>query len=101
MKTEENRDEDLEREDEKQNGSRSSRQRRDKKMMLEQEIVKVSQDEMLRAREIVMIRKELNRLHYKVKTYHNQTRLVNGIVQLVIVILLLVIIYRLYEEPIK
>ncbi|MES2646313.1 MAG: hypothetical protein V4717_05520 [Bacteroidota bacterium] len=101
MKAEENRDEDLEREDEKQSGSRSTRQRRDRKMMLEQEIVKVSQDEMLRAREIVMIRKELNRLHFKVKNYHNQTRLVNAIIQIVIVILLLVIIYRLYEEPVK
>jgi hypothetical protein len=101
MKSEENRDDDLENEDSKHSGSRTSRQKRDRKMMLEQEILKVSQDDMMRAREIVMIRKELNRLHYKVKTYHNQTRLVNGIIQIVIVILLLVIIYRLYEEPVR
>ena len=69
--------------------------------MLEEEIRKVAEDDLQKAREIVMIRKELNRLHYKVKSYHNQSRIVNGIVQIVIVILLLVITYRLYTTDIQ
>lgn len=75
---------------------RSDYRRKERKIMLEQEVKKVYEDEMYKAREIVMIRKELNRLHYKVKTYHNQTRLVNAIVQLVMVALLLVIAYKLF-----
>ena len=96
MNTEEIHDEEWEREDEKPNKDRSSRHRRDRKLVLEQEIIKVAKDDMLKAREIVMIRKELNRLHYKVKSYHNQARVVNAVVQLVIVALLLVIVYRIY-----
>ena len=96
MNTEEIHDEEWEREDEKPTKDRSSRHRRDRKLVLEQEIIKVAKDDMLKAREIVMIRKELNRLHYKVKSYHNQTRVVNALVQLVIVALLLVIVYRIY-----
>ncbi|CAN5732033.1 hypothetical protein BH10BAC3_BH10BAC3_41960 [soil metagenome] len=96
MNTDEIHDEDWDREDEKSNQSRSSRHRRDRKQALEEDIIKVAKDDMLKAREIVMIRKELNRLHYKVKSYHNQTRITNAIVQLVIIALLLVIVYRLY-----
>ena len=100
MNTEEIHDEEWEQEEEQGTKSRSSRRRRDRKLMLEEEISKVAQNDMLKAREIVMIRKELNRLHYKVKSYHNQTRIVNAIVHLVIVLLLLVVIYRLYTVDI-
>jgi hypothetical protein len=98
MNNEDTPDQDWDQEDEKprRNGSR----RRDRKLMLEEEIRKVAEDDLQKAREIVMIRKELNRLHYKVKSYHNQARIVNGIVQIVIVILLLVITYRLYTTDI-
>jgi len=98
MKIEETSEQDWE--DQEEKPERQPR-RRDRKMMLEQEILKVSQDDVHRAREIVMIRKELNRLHYKVKTYHNQTRMVNAIIQLVIIALLLVIVYRLYTVDIS
>lgn len=99
MNNEDIPDQDWDQEEEKprRNGSR----RRDRKLMLEEEIRKVAEDDLQKAREIVMIRKELNRLHYKVKSYHNQSRIVNGIVQIVIVILLLVITYRLYTTDIQ
>ena len=99
MNNEDIPDQDWDQEEEKprRNGSR----RRERKLMLEEEIRKVAEDDLQKAREIVMIRKELNRLHYKVKSYHNQSRIVNGIVQIIIVILLLVITYRLYTTDIQ
>jgi hypothetical protein len=87
-------DQDWEQE-EKPERHRSSRHR-ERKQSLEEQVLNVAKDDIQKARELVMIRKELLRLHYKVKNYHNQTRLANGIIQLVIVALLLVVLYRLY-----
>ena len=75
---------------------RRSNHHRDRKQNLEEQILNVAKDDHLKAREIVMIRRELMRLHYKVKNYHNQARMANGIMQLVIIALLLVILYRVY-----
>lgn len=76
--------------------SHSSRHYREKKQSLEEQVLNVANNDLEKARELVMIRKELLRLHYKVKNYHSQARLTNSIAQLVIIILLLVILFRLY-----
>lgn len=91
-----NYDETQEPDERDEESGRSKSRRRDRKLMLEQEIKKLAEDEYEKARELLMIKKELNRLHYKVKNYHNQTRIVNAVIQVVIVILLLVITYKLY-----
>lgn len=91
----ENHEEAWDSEDQPENRRRRS-SRRDRRQNIEEQVLNVAKDDMQKAREIVMIRKELLRLHYKMKTYHNQARLSNAIIQLVIVALLVVILFRLY-----
>ena len=81
---------------EEERPERRRSQHRERKQSLEEQISSVAKDDNLKARELVMIRKELLRLHYKVKNYHNQARISNGIIQLVIIALLLVVLYRIY-----
>jgi hypothetical protein len=82
--------------DQEEKPERHRSRSRERKQSLEEQVLNVAKDDIQKARELVMIRKELLRLHYKVKNYHNQARLANGIIQLVIVALLLVVLYRLY-----
>ena len=77
--------------------TRSNRQR-ERKLSLEEQVMNVARDDIQKARELVMIRKELTRLQSRIKTYQNQARISNAIVQLVIVGLLLAILYKLYTE---
>lgn len=83
--------------DQEKSTKRTSSRSRERKLMLEEEVRRVAEDDMHRAREIVMLRRELARLHYKVKTYHNQSRIVNTVVQGLIVVLLAIILYKLYN----
>jgi hypothetical protein len=75
---------------------RQSKRHREKKQALEEQVNKVAQNEVEKAREIVLIRKDLLRLHFKVKNFHNQARVTNGILQTIIVLLLIAVLYRLY-----
>ncbi|TAD85980.1 MAG: hypothetical protein EAY75_09845 [Bacteroidetes bacterium] len=63
---------------------------------MEEELKSLVKDEVKLAREILLIKKELNRLHYKVKDYNKQQSTINAIVNSVVIGLLLVIAYRLF-----
>ena len=77
---------------------RRSNRQRERKLSLEEQVMNVAKDDIQKARELVLIRKELIRLQSRVKSYQNQTRIANAIVQLVVVGLLLAILYKLYTE---
>ena len=80
--------------------SSSSRKRRsrnsEQSAKFEEDVKALAGDDAMIARELLLLKKEMSRLHYKVKTYHNQTRIVNGIINTVIIGLLLVIVYQLF-----
>lgn len=63
---------------------------------MEEELKAMVTDETKLAREILLIKKELNRLHFKVKNYNKQQSTINAIVNSVVIGLLLVITYRLF-----
>jgi hypothetical protein len=63
---------------------------------MEEELKSLVNDEIKLAREILLIKKELNRLHYKIKNYNKQQSTINAIVNSVVIGLLLVIAYRLF-----
>jgi predicted RNase H-like nuclease (RuvC/YqgF family) len=63
---------------------------------MEEELKSLVQDETKLAREILMLKKELNRLHFKVKNYHKESRMISAIVNSIVIGLLLVITYRLF-----
>jgi hypothetical protein len=63
---------------------------------MEDELTSLVNDKTKLAREILLIKKELNRLHYKVKNYNKQQSTINAIVNSVVIGLLLVIAYRLF-----
>jgi hypothetical protein len=63
---------------------------------MEEELKSLVNDETKLAREILLIKKELNRLHYKVKNYNKQQSTITAIVNSVVIGLLLIIAYRLF-----
>jgi uncharacterized membrane protein len=63
---------------------------------MEEELKAILHDETRLAREILLMKKELNRLHYKVKHYNQQQRLMGAIVNSLVIGLLLVITYRIF-----
>ena len=67
---------------------------------IEEDAKKLAEDNAMLAREVLLLKKEMNRLHYKVKSYNNQNRVVNAIINTVVIALLLVITYRLYATAI-
>ncbi len=83
--------------DEAEERERSRVRKHERHAKLEQEIKAVASDELGMAREIVNLKKELNRLHYKVKHYQQQSRVVNAIVNTIFIILLVAILYKLYN----
>ncbi|HSC55191.1 MAG TPA: hypothetical protein VLC98_16280 [Phnomibacter sp.] len=78
---------------EKKSSSRSSRDSQEK---FEQEVHLFTEDPAKLGREILSLKKELNRLHYKVKTYQESNRTFQLIFNIVIVVMLSVIIYQLF-----
>lgn len=82
--------------DEAEEKEKSKSRRSDRNARTEQDIKAMASDDAVMAREVMQLKKELSRLHYKVKHYHNQTRVVNAIVNSVVVALLLAILYKLY-----
>jgi hypothetical protein len=83
--------------DEAEEKEKAKQRRSDRQARLEEDVKKIAQDDEAMAREIVLLKKELSRLHYKVKHYHNQSRVVNAIVNSVVVLLLIAILYKLYS----
>ncbi|HMP92995.1 MAG TPA: hypothetical protein PKD90_09010 [Phnomibacter sp.] len=63
---------------------------------MEEELKALVNDETKLAREILLLKKELNRLHFKVKNYHKQERMIAAIVNSIVIGLLLVITYRIF-----
>ena len=63
---------------------------------MEEELKALVNDETKLAREILLLKKELNRLHFKVKNYHKQDKMISAIVNSVVIGLLLVITYRIF-----
>ena len=76
---------------------KAKQRRNERQAKLEQDVKKIAEDDEAMAREIILLKKELSRLHYKVKHYHNQSRVVNAIVNSVVVLLLIAILYKLYS----
>jgi uncharacterized protein YlxW (UPF0749 family) len=74
-----------------------SRRHRYSDEKFEEEVKQVSEDPAKLAREILSLKKELNRLHYKVKTYQESSRNLQIIVGVITLILLGVIVGKLYS----
>ena len=63
---------------------------------MEEELKALINDDAKLAREILLLKKELNRLHFKVKSYNKQQSTISAIVNSIVIGLLLVITYRLF-----
>jgi hypothetical protein len=79
---------------------KSTRNSSDRSLRMEEEIARIAKDESLKARELVLMKKEISRLHYKVKAYHSQNRILNIVFNIITISLLLVIAFRLYDSEI-
>lgn len=74
----------------------SQRRHKDSAAKIQEEIISFQQDETKMAREIILLRKELSRLHYKVKAYQNNNRTMAIVFNTIIIALLVVIVFKLY-----
>jgi ABC-type lipoprotein release transport system permease subunit len=83
-----------EQEQEKQSSSR--RHQREGQDRLEEEVKLFTEDPAKLAREILSLKKELNRLHFKVKNYQESNRSFQLIFNLIIVAMLAIIAYRVF-----
>ena len=83
--------------DEADEKEKSKQRRNERHARLEQDVKKIAVDDEAMAREILLLKKELSRLHYKVKHYHNQGRVINAIVNSVVILLLIAVLYKLYS----
>lgn len=83
-------------EEEKSDLSRKHSRSGELSAKMEEELKSIVTDETKLAREILLIKKELNRLHFKVKNYNKQQSTITAIVNSVVIGLLLVIAYRLF-----
>jgi hypothetical protein len=79
---------------------KSRRSSADRSARMEEEVIKIANDDKALAREILLLKKEIGRLHYKVKNYNSQNRVINFVIAAVIIALLVVIAYRLYDVEI-
>ncbi len=62
----------------------------------EEEVKAFSEDNTKLAREIITLKKELSRLHYKVKTYQEKNRTFHFISNSIIIFLLALIAYKMF-----
>jgi len=83
--------------DESEDREKAKQRRNERQAKLEQEVKSLAGDDEAMAREILLLKKELSRLHYKVKHYHNQSRVINAIVNSVVILLLIAVLYKLYS----
>lgn len=74
-----------------------NRRHRSKDEKLEDEVRLFTEDPSKLAREILSLKKELNRLHYKVKTYQESNRSLQIISVVITFILLGVIVAKMYS----
>ena len=77
---------------------KSSRRHRNSDERFEEEVKQFTEDPAKLAREILSLKKELNRLHFKVKTYQESNRSLQIISSVVTLILLGVIVAKLYSS---
>ena len=83
--------------DETEEREQAKQRRSERHARHEDDLKKMTQDEGAMARAVLLLKKEMSRLHYKVKHYHNQSRVVNAIVNSVLILLLLAVLYKLYN----
>ncbi len=74
-----------------------SRRHRNSDEKFEEEVKQFTEDPAKLAREILSLKKELNRLHYKVKTYQESNRSLQIISTVITLILLGVIVAKVYS----
>jgi len=74
-----------------------SRRHRNNDEKFEEEVKQFTEDPAKLAREILSLKKELNRLHYKVKSYQESNRSLQIISAVITFILLGVIVAKLYS----
>jgi ABC-type lipoprotein release transport system permease subunit len=84
---------DQERDQEKKSSRRTERDGQEK---LDSEVRLFTEDPSKLAREILSLKKELNRLHFKVKNYQESNRSFQLIFNIIILVLLAIITYRLF-----
>ena len=77
--------------------SKHSRRHRNSEEKFEEEVKQFTEDPAKLAREILSLKKELNRLHYKVKSYQESNRSLQVISVVITLILLGVIVAKLYS----
>lgn len=70
---------------------------RDSEARMEDEIKAFLKDETRMAREIITLRKEVNRLHYKVKTYQQANKTMQTMYGVITLILLSIITYKVFR----
>jgi ABC-type lipoprotein release transport system permease subunit len=93
MASEYSTEQEQEQEQEKKSSRRSHRDGQEK---FDQEVRLFTEDPAKLAREILSLKKELNRLHFKVKSYQESNRSFQLIFNIVIVALLAIITYRVF-----
>lgn len=84
-------------EEEKQESHSHRHHHRDSEARMEDEIRAFLKDETRMAREVITLRKELNRLHYKVKTYQQANKTMQTMYGVISLILLAIITYKVFR----
>lgn len=76
--------------------SRSSKHSERSQIKTEEELKTFLEDPTKLPKEIMLLKKELSRLHYKIKFYHQQERLGQLVIGSITLILLLIIAFRVF-----
>jgi hypothetical protein len=84
-------------EDMDQTRHRSRHRHRESEARMEDEIRAFLKDETRMAREIITIRKELGRLHFKVKSYQQANKVLRVMYGVTSLILLAIITYKVFQ----
>lgn len=77
--------------------SSSRRHHREHKEKFEEEVKAFTEDPEKLAREILSLKRELNRLHYKMKSYQESNRSLMLIFNILIMVMLMGIAYRVFS----
>lgn len=84
-------------EEEKHQSHSHRHSHRDSEARLEEEVRAFLKDETRMAREIITLRKELNRLHFKVKSYQQANKTMQTMYGVITLILLAIITYKVFR----
>lgn len=84
-------------EEERQHSHSHRRSHRDSEARIEDEIRAFMKDDTRMAREIITLRKEVSRLHYKVKTYQQANKTMQTMYGVISLILLSIITYKMFR----